>query len=85
MEDEEVEKQFKLLQAKARLNGSAVVKFIDAGTRVSVDKIGIIRMEGDDFTYHLEFLRFTNRMAIRKETFIYYLKHVKYVDTNHTL
>jgi hypothetical protein len=24
-------------------------------------------------------------MAIRKETFIYYLKNQKYVDTNHTL
>lgn len=85
MEDEKVEKQFKLLQAKARLNGSAVVKFIDVSTKVSVDRIGIIKMEGDDFTYHLEFLRFTNRMTIRKETFIYYLKNQKYVDTNYTL
>jgi hypothetical protein len=85
MKDEAVEKQFKLLQAKARLNGSAAVKFIDASTRVSADKIGIIRMEGDDFTYHLGFLKFTKRMAIRKETFIYYLKNQKYVDTNHTL
>jgi hypothetical protein len=85
MRDEAVEKKIKLLQAKARLNGSAIVQFIDASTKVSADKIGIIRMEGDDFTYHVEFLKFTKRMAIKKETFIYYLKHQEYVDFNNTL